>query len=303
MAPGTELKTYGANAKRHPAVTWSRMKLKWPMLVWILAVITTAVMFKNNVSFRHLSGIVQVTSEEIASLETARIQKIHVVVGQAVTNGQILVEMDTSLLDAEMDVERIQMGRQFSLLIQRQEESLRVMRIELAQSKAELAVIADEVKRLEDLSERRLIDVQTVAGIKAREEGLKSVVKLYPEAIKDVEQKLEANRLQQEDLINKLSDDSVGDIEGERLGLLKLRRDNHVLRASRDGHVSRLYKETSEVVAAGEVMLTVVTPKPAYVLGFLPESNIGDVLVGMAAEVSLHPGRTGLYSRRQRHQS
>lgn len=278
MGPGSDKPVVGQKTTFQPAVTWSRLKLKWPALIWLGAVVIAVMMFKNSTSFQTLTGMVQVNSEEVAPVESARIQSIDVLVGQVVTQGQTLVVMDTGLMDAEMEVERIQIHRQFARLIQNHEESIRDMEIELAQSKAELGVISEEVNRLQGLLDRGLVDAQAVASVKAREEALKTIVRLYPDAIQDVQSKLQETQGQKKDLLERL-----GEGDGRGMGFLHLRRKAYILTANRAGIVSRILKEPGEVVAAGEVVLTIVTPKPARVLGFLPEANVADVHVGMKA--------------------
>lgn len=267
-----------------PMVTWSRLKLKWPAVIWLMAVVTAGLMFIRSTNFQTLTGMVQVSSHEVAPVEAARIQSIAVQVGQVVTQGQVLVVMDTRLMDAEMEVERIQIQRQFARLIQNHKESLREMKMELAQSQAELSVIAKETARLQELLDRGLVDPQAAVSVKVREEALDSIVRLYPDAIEDVSSQLKETLRQKQELLERLGGGS-----GPETGFLQLRRKAYTLTASQDGIVSRILKGVGEVVEAGEAVLTVVSPKPARVLGFLPEANVSDVHVGMSAVVQEIP--------------
>ena len=61
-----------------------------------------------------MSGTVESLREQAAPLETARLKAVHVIVGQEVRAGQLLVEMDTSILDAELVMEKLQEDRRFA---------------------------------------------------------------------------------------------------------------------------------------------------------------------------------------------
>lgn len=59
-----------------------------------------------------------------------------------------------------------------------------------------------------------------------------------------------------------------------------------------DGICSIRSVEPGELVAAGQVMLTLVDPKSAYLRGFVPESAIARIKIGQAAQVFLDSDAT-----------
>jgi HlyD family secretion protein len=61
----------------------------------------------------------------------------------------------------------------------------------------------------------------------------------------------------------------------------------HELRAPFDGIVIARAKERGVVVAAGEPLFTIVAPQTVWVLAYVDEARVGDVRVGMNAEIRL----------------
>jgi HlyD family secretion protein len=61
----------------------------------------------------------------------------------------------------------------------------------------------------------------------------------------------------------------------------------HELRAPFDGIVVSRAKELGSVVGAGEVLFTIVAPETVWILAYVDEARVGDVRVGMAAEIRL----------------
>jgi len=61
----------------------------------------------------------------------------------------------------------------------------------------------------------------------------------------------------------------------------------HELRAPFDGIVVSRAKELGSVVGAGEVLFTIVAPETVWILAYVDEARVGDVRVGMGAEIRL----------------
>src|SRR5690606_19164184 len=97
----------------HSEVIWSRMKLRWPFLVWLAAVGAGLYLYQHSSQSYTLNGVMDIERYKIAPLETARLLSLTVQPGQAVMKGDILARMDPSLLDSELELERLQLHRQF----------------------------------------------------------------------------------------------------------------------------------------------------------------------------------------------
>jgi HlyD family secretion protein len=295
---------------RHPAVWWSRMKNRWPFAVWLLAIVAAVFLYFHGGQFGGMSGVVQVVRENVAPLETARVKTIAVVVGQRVKKGDVLATMDTTILDAEMAVERLQVERQFALAVSRAESDLRDLQIRQAESAGELEVLNAEVARLDELLSKHLIDAQTVARLRARQQALTRSMEFYPGMVINLERDLARMSARQGAITAQLDSDTnivaelpeglrtEVDVSRNRLGLLDLRREAYVLRAGADGIVSELVREPGNVVSAGTPIMTVVVDAVRQVVGFLPEANARDISVGMIAYLRSTSGRGAIVQAR-----
>ena len=292
---------------RHAAVWWSRVKLKWPVLVWIAAAFVAWFLFTRSGSSLPLTGVVDVVRESVSPLETSRLRAVYVQPGDRVRAGQILAEMDTGLLDAEMAFERLDVQRQFRRAVLNAETDLHDIRMQQARDEAELQALDPELERLEDLLERNLIDGQLVAQLRVQRQSLARAVELHPTTVALLERQVEeteALRREAEATFGAQADDApaaTAPADGSastppprnRLGLLKLRRDLYVLRAQQDGVISRIEKEPGEVVQAGEPILSLVVEGSQFVIGFLPEWNAYDIEVGREVVLRSPVGRRG----------
>ena len=274
--------------RRHPAVWRSRVKHCWPVCVWLAAIIIGTFLYFHGGQFGGMSGTVEVIREDIAPLETARLQALKVEPGRHIKAGDVVAEMDASVLDAEMAVERLQIDRQFAQAVSRAESALRDARIRQAETAGELEVLDVEVERMKGLLAKQLIDAQTVAKTRARQKALTEAAGFYPEMIKELEEDLDRTRQRMKDLSQRMDGESKE--SGERLGLLELRRGSYTLRSTTDGIVSRVDKEVGDVVQAGSPVVSVVADGVQRIIGFLPEYNARAVKEGMTAYVTRSTG-------------
>lgn len=289
--------------RRHPAIWKSRAKRCWPACVWLVAVGLGTILYFHGGQFGGMSGTVEVVREEIAPLETARLLSLKVEPGQHIKAGDEVAEMDASVLDAEMAVERLQMDRQFGEAVSRAEADLRDARIRQAETKGELEVLDVEVERMNSLLAKQLIDAQTVARSRARQKALSEAVTFYPDMIRRLEEDLARTRKRLKELDAQMDGTrgdkaSAGESGRDRLGLLDLRRRSYTLRSSTDGVVSRINNEVGDVVQAGASVVSVVAEGAQRIIGFLPEYNARAVREGMTAYVTRSTGGGGVVEAR-----
>lgn len=284
----------------HPAVWWSRIKHKWPVLIWIGAVAAAWFIFTRSGDSQPLTGVVEVIRESLSPLEMGRLLSVNVKPGDSVRAGDILAEMDTRLLDAEMALERIEVQRLFKRAVLTAKTDLHNIRMQQARDEAELQALDAELVRFEDLLGRNLIDGQLVAQLRVQKQGLARAVELHPETVSFVEQQLEEAEAMYRDaeaLFGTEADAAVAATPDEkptprnRIGLLKQRRNLYVLRAQQDGIISRIEKEPGEVVQAGEPILSLVVEGSQFVIGFLPEWDAYNVEVGRKVVLRSPVGR------------
>ncbi len=277
--------------RRH--IWWTRWVNRWPFLVWVGAIAAAVFLYYSGGHFGGMSGVVQAFREEVAPLETARLLSLSVEVGQNVKAGDVLAQMDSSILDAEMAVEKLQAERTFAAAVAQAEADLQDARIRQAEARGELEVLRAEVARQDELLSSRLADAQVVARLRARQEALSQAAELYPSMIESREKHLALTRRQMQDAESGYGpggDHAVTDGQSE-LGLLHLRRSAYTLRAREEGTVSQIYSQPGDVVPGGTPVMTVVSMRVGQIIGFLPESNVRNISVGMTAYLARAAGR------------
>ncbi|MFH0881091.1 MAG: HlyD family efflux transporter periplasmic adaptor subunit [Lentisphaerota bacterium] len=294
------------HARRHPMVWWSRFKLRWPLVCWLLAMVVAGYLYYHGGRFSGMSGTVEAMHDLAAPLETARLRAVHVIVGQEVRAGAVLAEMDTSILDAEMVMEKLQEERRFASEVAQIDGRLQEALIRQAEADGELEVLNSELERLDDLLSKRLIEAQTVTRLRARQQALKRAATLYPGLIRNLQVELESasNRMQTVAAWfgGGASNAPAGWKADEKIqrqfSLLELRRSSYILRAKADGVVARVDFKPGDIVNSGNTIVDLVVNGSAEVVGFLPESNARYIAIGMTTYLSRVTGQGAIIPAR-----
>ena len=287
-------------------VMLSRLKSRWSFFVWLLAALLAVVIFFHGGSFGGMRGSVFTRIETAAPLTGGRLERLLVDVGDPVKKGDLLAQMDASVLEAEkalveaqmrimaseVKTEAVQNLRRFDASIIRLESELRDLRTKQVEANAELAALRPEFERLNKLFESKLVDEQELMPVRMKILSLKTVTKDYPSTIAQIEESL-AEALKQKETIAQQSKSAVALIEQESAGqvrLLDVQIEACKLRALEDGVVSRIYYYPGNMVPGGDSVLSSVVSGEPRVIGFLSEYNARDVEVGMKAYLTTVSG-------------
>lgn len=311
------------NIPSHPAVWWSRNKTRWPVLVWIIAIAAAVLLYRKGIEQPLITGILEVHEEIIAPVEDGVLQAIFADESDAVTNGQPLARMDTTMIDQEIKaeealglqeagaVERYQedamrLRRQYSSDIDTVETSLLDQKRAAAEAKGELDVLVAESARLQGLVDQRLADAGVLAKLgdmKARIAALSESMKLYPQSIENLERQLASMKTQLEELNAWMDLEPVekGPGQSRRVDLMKmqtqkyheearnllmLRRERCTFYAKSDGTVSRIFIRPGSTVTVGIPIMTVVHAPGKRVVAFVPEGQaVHNIEAGMNAHI------------------
>lgn len=270
----------------HPAVWWSRMKLRWPVLIWLIAVAALFMLHGRGGHGGQLLGVVDAVYEAATSPETALLTNIYVTHGQKVVAGDRLAQFDTKLLEAEIEVERLQTERQFEGSIIRLEEERRDNLRRLDEAKAELRALEKELPRMEELADRRLIDVREIIDHRMRRQALAEMVNHYPEAIARIEEELIALERRKDAAAVSLFGSAVTTAQpDQRDGWLMLRKARYTLRAQNDGVVTMIHRHPGDMVPDGMPVITLLVDSKTRITGFLPEWDRRQLETGMNIRV------------------
>lgn len=299
-----------AAAKSTPHTTkykrpwWKAGKNWWPLCVFAVISVLALFFYNKGGKYRVMSGIAERVTETVAPIESARIESVHVKVGDKVQAGDIIAQLDTSIIDAESAVlkekiiqsrleaplAQLTLERQFATTLENAQQALREAEMQFDLAKVEHGAVKEEVERLEPLLKQRLIDVATLAEQKAREKVLGEQLRLAPKHLASLRQDVDRATKQQvaaqqrlksmKETIHATTEDNE-----EALKLLKVRREGYTLRAHQEGTVAEINRNAGDVVDTGVAIATILIDGPSRIVGFLPESNLSEIEIGTPAKV------------------
>ena len=280
---------------RHPRVWWSRIKYRWPFLVWIAAIWGTWHLYQLGIRTVRIPGTVEALREEAAPVEDARLVSVHVKVGDIVVPGQVLARFDTSVVDAELAVERLQAERQFMTLLNNIATRRRDLEFRRASDTQRVEALEAELRRLEAVVATGVEDAARIGLVRAEIEALRRTLALYPPAIAELEREESATRERWRILSGWLDDPAITTHQvtppagledvAHAMSLLRARRENFTLRARHTGTVTRIWFQVGDVVRAGTPTVTILIHAPPRVIGFMNEFVGHSVTEGQEAFV------------------
>lgn len=287
-------------------VMLSRLKSRWSFLAWLFAALLAMVIYFHGGRFGGMRGSVFTRIETAAPLTGGRLEGLFVDVGSPVKKGELLAQMDATVLEAEkvlaeaqmrimaseVKTEEVQNLRRFDASIIRLESELRDLRTRQMEAQGELAALRPELKRLSKLFDSKLVDEQELMPVRMKTQTLEAATKDYPTTILQIEASLKEARKQKETIAQQ-SESAVELIEQEAAGrarLLDVQIEACSLRALEDGIVSRIYYYPGNMVPKGDTVLSTVVSGEPRVIGFLSEYNARDVTVGMKAYLTTVSG-------------
>ncbi len=289
---------------RHPRVIWSRIKYKWPLLVWLAAIWGGGVLYRFGVQTVRIPGVVEALREEAAPVESARLVAVHVAPGDRVMPGQVLAVFDSSLAEAELAVERLQAERQFAAAIQGIAQRRRDLRIREAGERRRLDVLDAELQRVQLLIGASVEDAARLAYLRAEREAIAQSLALYPAEMAELEREEAEARLRWErarqwfeagpDVFTNAPPEGL-EAYAAALSVFRARRENFILRARHTGVVTRVLFQPGDVVPAGTPTITLLIENRQRVTGFLSEYVTREVREGMRAFVE--PAHRDLFTR------
>ncbi|MDI3284487.1 biotin/lipoyl-binding protein [Polyangium sp. 15x6] len=237
----------------------------------------------------HIVGFAETTPEAIAPIEVAKIVAVHVHVGDAVTPGQIVVELDTAAIDAEIAVAEAEKAQLEADVRASEAEILQKLDMDLASLEREAAkqreehlqvtatakALDSELARVKQLVEDRQVVFEELAKVDLERTAAAALAAEKPRTLNLLTKQIkaaEARRKAVKQEGSATADKLAADLRfAERnIELLKKRREAYMLRASRPGRVAAIFKRPGEVAVAGDPVLNIVSGG-ARVVACVPE--------------------------------
>ena len=283
-----------------------RLKRLWRGVVILLVLVLIPCLLwmqtRNSPIYR-FTGVAEGESETVGATSAARITAIEVEPGQRVSAGDVLVRLDPAdrAVDLALHEARIanytrgisrydqDLERLMHTLMEnerRYREAANKARVELeseklrqARDEAELAGFKAEAERLQPLVAKRLVSEIELMSLRPKIEALEQVVGQYKPLLEALEQRyrqsLEQLNEAQEALLEQREKQ-----QGARQAEEALKEadeafrqaaasDPYVLRATRDGVVSRVQRYAGDVVASGEPIVRLTPGRTRLITGYL----------------------------------
>jgi len=233
------------------------------------------------------NGRIEGTEIDIATKAPGRVNDILVREGDFVSAGQVLAQMDTrqlqaQLRQAEAQVRRASIGIDTakSLVVQRESEKKAAAAV-IAQRKAELDAAERRLQRSETLIRTNAVPQQTLDDDRAAANGATAAVAAA-----------EAQLAASDAAINAAKAavvDAEASVEAAKAAIESIKADinDSTLRAPRDGRVQFRVAQPGEVLAAGGRVLNTVDLSEVFMTFFLPTAQAGRVAIGSEVRLVL----------------
>lgn len=269
---------------------------KWSHLLIILAVIAIAggaafytwqKLHPKLVGFASANGRIEATDVDIAAKLAGRIEKIFVGEGDFVHAGQVLVQMQTDTLEAQLNEARAQhemaqhdVNALEAQVIARESDKAAAIAT-VAQREANWDAAHRRLVRTEQLTRERVDTPQQLDDDRAADNAADAAVKAAQAQVAAAQAAIEATRAQ---LVRAKS--GVTSAEATIARIEADIRDS-ALKSPRDGRVQYKVAQEREVLPAGGKVLNMVDLADVYMTFFLPETQVGRVRMGAEARIIL----------------
>ena len=296
--------------RNHPKMRWRRMVNNWPFYAW-LAIIALAVFFYlKSTQYGTLAGSAQIIHHDISPLQTARVKEIRVKIGDHVTNGQVVAEMDTTLVDAQVAEAEATLSAaqgswaaydaQMLSLVRAVEDDISGAQVSIDQQKkqrdsdvAKLAELKNMQSKRDELFKNKLINEVEDDALRPEIAGLETTIAAASPLIAICEQTLERRQKDREALRQSLhlapNEDVVKaialkteaqtEILKTALDLRKLEKGTYSLRSTTNGVVSDIGVFPGTIASPGASVVRIVSDS-SQIIGYLPEIRQGQLKVG-----------------------
>lgn len=285
-----------------PARRWKEFRIRViPGLMFVVVGLLVAWLWSQRVDSANMTGRVIGYEAELRSGQAGYLTPLRAERFESVSAGEVLAEVVTTdprvleaqlaMVTAEVEMIRLGMGpmedRQRNRLnLEGMEMELMNQRIELASANLRRQRLEQEFERASTLYENRMISDDEFERVRSELDVLTL----------EIEQRTEMLDTMRERVENLQADEAAGGdgsapaqaairLQEERLRLIEAELMPVSLVAPIDGMISRVYRNGGEQIGDGEPILTIQSPHPEYIVGYLPHPLRLEPEVGMEVVV------------------
>lgn len=237
--------------------------------------------------FAGSNGRIEATEINVAAKMSGRIKEIMVNEGDFVTAGEVLVVMDTAVLEAQLREAEAQLERALigietthDQVTQRTAERSAAAAI-VAQRNAELEAVQKRLSRTEKLAEKGIVPAQKLDDERAELHMSKAAVSAAEAQVAAANAAISSARSQI------VASKSEAEAMRAIIQRIKADIDDSTLRSPRDGRVQYRVAQPGEVLNAGGIVLNLVDLSDVYMTFFLPTEDAGRLKLGAEARIIL----------------
>jgi HlyD family secretion protein len=263
-------------------------------LVFLLIVVTTAffVIRRTPRSSNELkvSGTIEVTSVELSFKVGGRLSRRLVDEGQMVTAGQLLARLEDDELKEERSARSAEQRAAKSMLADlragSRREEIRQGEAALARMRADAGRLDRDAVRMEKLYQREVIPLKELEAARAGRDASAA-------AVREAEERLKLLRIgPRPDAVQERR--AQVDAADAGLSLAETRLSKSILTSPAAGLILAKHAEPGEMLAVGSPVLTLGLMDEVWLRAYIPESDLGRVVVGQKARVTVDswPGRS-----------
>jgi HlyD family secretion protein len=268
---------------------------KWLIISAVVAIAAVALYFAPGwlrssalpPEFASANGRIEATEIDIATKSAGRVKDILVGEGDFVTAGQVMVKMDTQVLEAQRREAVAQLRRAEIAVetaraqaVQRKSEKLAALAV-VAQRQAELEAAKKRFERSEQLAKTGSGSIETLDNDRARYEGAKAAVSAADAQVAAADSAISA--------AESLVVQAMATVDAAKATLDRIQADidDSTLTAPRDGRVQYRVAQPGEILAAGGKVLNLADLGDVFMTFFLPTSQAGRVAIGSEVRLVL----------------
>lgn len=233
------------------------------------------------------NGRVEAVAIDISARTGGRIDTILAREGEKVRAGQILAQMDTQevkaqLREARAQAQRGRIGREVAVsgVAEAEAEHAAALAV-VAQRLAEFEAADRKLGRSQLLIDRNTVAQQTVDDDRSRMEGARAALDAARAQVAAAEAAIATARARIVDA------DAVIEAAEATIERVQVEIDDSALRSPRDGRVQYLVAQPGEVVAGGGRVLNLIDLGDVYMTFFLPTVEAGRLALGAEARIVL----------------
>jgi multidrug resistance efflux pump len=294
----------------HPSWRWRRWLDRWPLAVWLALAVIAVAFYVKSTQFGVLSGSALTIKQNVSPIETARVKAVFVKIGDCVTNGQMLAQMDTTMVDSQLAEAEAALAaaegswagyeEQMLSLLRSYDDGIASAEAAVAQQKGQLDSDAAKLAELKTMQARRdalfankLISEVEDDALRPEIAGLEKDVASCTQMMQIYETTVTSRKKERQDLQQSLKLGPGGEVKEaiaqktaaqteilkNAVAMKKLQQESYSLRSQADGVVSDIGNYPGTTAKPGDIVVSVVSASRS-IIGYLPEVRQGLIKVG-----------------------